>query len=161
MARINDKLPPSSPVHSSSSEELSDSLPARRKPRQDKGKGKEVIADDTPLDSTGLLRIDPSEDENEEDRVDGWKKKSGPLSRDALDAIKTFSVDTLARADGLGRKFGKGRREILTAAGLGSKSTRKENRWNMYRSWYFAHHKKPADSKLKYFFVCSNLTNIQ
>jgi hypothetical protein len=98
------------------------------------------------FDGYSIERPDEVDDDDNQQMGD-WKRKPGPLSREGLAAVKRFADEVLSDAEKLGRRLGKGRRDILIAAGLGTKASRKQNRWNIYRTWYFAHHKKPEDSQ--------------
>lgn len=75
------------------------------------------------------------------------RKKRGPMPKLAWGKARELGQRTVAAADQLARQFGKSRRDILIAAGLGiTTSHKKRNPANTYRSWYWNTRKIPSDS---------------
>jgi hypothetical protein len=106
-----------------------------------------------PEESVGASKMPTSRDEggtlNDDitEQLKGWPLKPGPLPAEAAEGIEALQTMVIERAEALGREFGKSRREILIAAGLGLKGGRKENPANVYRKWYYATHQKPENSE--------------
>lgn len=76
------------------------------------------------------------------------RKKRGPVPKVAWGKARELGQRTVFAADQLAKQFGKSRRDILIAAGLGiTTSHKKRNPANTYRSWYWNTRKIPSDSK--------------
>ncbi|KAI5999670.1 hypothetical protein EDD15DRAFT_2193701 [Pisolithus albus] len=128
-------LPPSSPpdeFDSSSPEEETIPSPPRSRHRnsksRQKGKGKATNTEDADV---GGREIPQS-------------KRSGYLSKAALEEIRAFAKNVKATAEELGQRHGRSARDILVAAGFGVKpSHTKLNEANLFRSWYWATQPKP------------------
>jgi hypothetical protein len=94
----------------------------------------------------GPLEVDLDVEPTEEEHVTAQKKR-GPMPKVAWDKARELGQRILTAADQLAREFGKSRRDILIAAGLGiTTSHKKRNHANTYRSWYWNTKKIPSDS---------------
>ena len=77
-----------------------------------------------------------------------FSKKPSTLSNEALKEICIFSDEVKAKADQLGRRFGRSARDILVTAGFGIKpSHTKINKANLFCLWYWAMQPKPEGGK--------------
>jgi hypothetical protein len=66
------------------------------------------------------------------------QKKRGPMPKVAWDKARGLAQELMVSADQLAKEFGRSRRDILIAAGLGiTMSHKKRNDANTYRSWYW------------------------
>ena len=89
------------------------------------------------------VNVGPTEEE-----PDIAQKKRGPMSKAAWQKARELGERILFAANQLAREFGKSRRDILVAAGLGiTTSHKKRNDANTYRSWYWNTQKIPSDSE--------------
>jgi hypothetical protein len=94
----------------------------------------------------GPSEVDLDVGPTEEEPVTAQKKR-GPMPKVAWDNARELGYRTLLAADRLATQFGKSRRDILIAAGLGiTTSHKKRNHANTYRSWYWNTQKIPSDS---------------
>ena len=75
-------------------------------------------------------------------------KKPGTLSNEALEEICIFSDEVKAKADQLGRQFGRSSQDILVVASFGIKpSHTKVNKANLFHLWYWAMQPKPEGGR--------------
>ncbi|KAI6011722.1 hypothetical protein BKA83DRAFT_4131595 [Pisolithus microcarpus] len=145
-------LPPSSPPDesdcSSPEEETVPSPPRSRhgnpKSRQ-KGKGKATNTEDADV---GGHEIPHS-------------KRSGYLSKAALEEIRAFTKNVKTTAEELGQRHGRSACDILVAAGFGVKpSHTKLNEANLFRSWYWATQPKPDGGAVALSYPSINPTSL-
>jgi hypothetical protein len=83
-----------------------------------------------------------------EEEPDTPQKKRGPMPKVAWHKARDLARELLTAVDQLAKEFGRSRRDILIAAGLGvAASHRKRNDANTYRSWYWNTQEIPPGSE--------------
>ena len=95
-----------------------------------------------------------NENEEEGDEIDceeasGWAVVSGPLSKEARAEAEKLGAFVAKESERIARKFKKSKREIILAAGLGLRSARSPNTFNMFKKWY-AHHNPRQDNECEW-----------
>jgi hypothetical protein len=112
----------------------------------------------------------PSSDENGDDDEtgndiaddapeDAWSKVTGPLSKEGKREAQKLGLMVSTEAERIARKYHKGRRQILLAAGLGVRPARAKNPYNMFIKWY-AHHHPRNDREFTVPPHCMRLTSL-
>lgn len=84
--------------------------------------------------------------EENDDDCKTWGVGSGPLSKEARLEAQQLGDSVVKESERIAKKFNKSRREIILAAGLGFRSSRMPNRFNMFKKWY-SHHHEPAEGE--------------
>ena len=93
------------------------------------------------LSAEDRLSADENEDDTEDDApTDLWHKVPGPLSKEGKQEAQKLGSLVDSEAERIGRKYHKSKREIIMAAGLGVRSARAKNSYNMFMKWYAHHH---------------------
>lgn len=90
-------------------------------------------------------------DGDEEDANEGdgrWIKTPGPLSKAARAEAQEFALKVTREAERIARKYKKSTRDVMLAAGLGVRTSRSKNPFNMFKKWY-AHHNPKGSRESK------------
>ncbi|KAI6011926.1 hypothetical protein BKA83DRAFT_4501426 [Pisolithus microcarpus] len=88
-------------------------------------------------------------------------KRSGYLSKAALEEIRAFAKNVKTTAEELGQQHGQSARDILVATGFGVKpSHTKLNEANLFRSWYWATQPKPDGGAVALSYPSINPTSL-
>jgi hypothetical protein len=86
-------------------------------------------------------------------------KKRGPMPKVAWEKARDLGQELLTAADQLAKEFGRSRRDVLIAAGLGNATShKKRNDANTYRSWYWNTQEIPSSSESSLLFNYCILT---
>jgi hypothetical protein len=86
-----------------------------------------------------------NEKETESESEETWEAVSGPLSKEARCEAKKLGDYVANESERIGHKFKKSRREVILAAGLGIRSARAANPFNMYKKWFAQHNPRQKD----------------
>jgi hypothetical protein len=84
------------------------------------------------------------------DESESWTKISGQLSKAGKKEAADLGRHTLQKAAQIGRKYGKGTRDIMQHAGLTLRTARSPNSANKFRTWYSCNHPKAKDGEFIY-----------
>jgi hypothetical protein len=84
-------------------------------------------------------------EENESDCEGTRGVLSGPLSKEARLEAQRLGDVVVKESERIAQKFNKSRREIIMAAGLGFRSARTANSFNMFKKWYSYHNARRTD----------------